>query len=89
MPWVYDENNENANPNARVKTHFESFKSIIETPKHTIKKDLMKIFEKSTLNELEDMYKYSNLQNNKHADAYEDAAKMLDTYIDYHEDKKK
>lgn len=89
MPWVYDENNENANPNARVKTHFESFNSIIETPTDNIKNDLMKIFEKSTLNELEKMYKHSNLQNNKHTDAYEDAAKMLDTYIELHKDDEK
>lgn len=86
-----DENNENANPNARAKTHFESFKTIIETHEHTIKKDLMKIFEKSTLNELKDMYAYSNLKHNKHADAYEDAyedaANMLDTYIDHYEDR--
>ena len=81
-----DENNENANPNARAKTHFESFKTIIETHEHTIKKDLMEIFEKSTLNELRQMYAHSNLHDNKHADAYDDAAKMLDTYIELHKD---
>jgi hypothetical protein len=89
MPWVNDESNENANPNDIVTANFKMFKTIIENSNEkNLKKRLIKLFENSNLEELKQMYEYSNLHHNKDQDAYEDAAKMLDTYIDEHEEDK-
>lgn len=86
---THDEHNENANPNAHAKTHFESFKSIIKkSNEHNgdqIIRDLMVLFNKSTLKQLEQMYDWANENN---TDAHEAAAKMLDTCIEKRNDRK-
>jgi hypothetical protein len=88
----YDD--ENVNPNAKThakthaKTRFERFQSIIQNSnknnKNNIKQNLMVLFNKSTLQQLKQMYDFANSQN---TDAYEDAAFMLDRVIESRKDR--